>query len=183
MIWEGKNVVLTGRKIIGATNPAQSEPGTIRGDFAIDIGRYIDMFSILITILLLKHVLNCLNMNVSESSSNQEDFIIVSLHLVEISIKLLQLVLSRISLDTIQNDYLSELSVIVAAIARLFPVLHNSLKFEALHLLNSIISSTDLKMLTLEGNIADDIPIEVTRDVLRIRQILKVLSGNYDFCD
>lgn len=38
-IWEGKNVVATGRKIIGATNPAQSEPGTIRGDFAIDIGR------------------------------------------------------------------------------------------------------------------------------------------------
>ncbi|CAL5189175.1 unnamed protein product [Lathyrus oleraceus] len=41
MIWEGKNVVTTGRKIIGATNPAQSEPGTIRGDFAIDIGRNI----------------------------------------------------------------------------------------------------------------------------------------------
>ncbi|XP_004515334.1 nucleoside diphosphate kinase 1 [Cicer arietinum] len=41
MIWEGKNVVLTGRKIIGATNPAQSEPGTIRGDFAIDIGRNV----------------------------------------------------------------------------------------------------------------------------------------------
>ncbi|RID72213.1 hypothetical protein BRARA_C04116 [Brassica rapa] len=39
MIWEGKNVVLTGRKIIGETNPAASEPGTIRGDFAIDIGR------------------------------------------------------------------------------------------------------------------------------------------------
>ena len=40
MIWEGKNVVTTGRKIIGATNPAESAPGTIRGDFAIDIGRY-----------------------------------------------------------------------------------------------------------------------------------------------
>jgi nucleoside-diphosphate kinase len=53
MIWEGKNVVLTGRKIIGATNPAQSEPGTIRGDFAIDIGRYIH---VLIITLLLKHV-------------------------------------------------------------------------------------------------------------------------------
>jgi len=39
MIWEGKNVVVTGRKIIGATNPAQSEPGTIRGDYAVDIGR------------------------------------------------------------------------------------------------------------------------------------------------
>ncbi|KAL6288800.1 hypothetical protein ACE6H2_006310 [Prunus campanulata] len=29
MIWEGKNVILTGRKIIGATNPAESAPGTI----------------------------------------------------------------------------------------------------------------------------------------------------------
>lgn len=46
MIWEGKNVVTTGRKIIGATNPAQSEPGTIRGDFAIDIGRYRLVFII-----------------------------------------------------------------------------------------------------------------------------------------
>ena len=39
MIWEGKNVVLTGRKIIGATNPSESAPGTIRGDFAVEIGR------------------------------------------------------------------------------------------------------------------------------------------------
>ncbi|KAJ8763106.1 hypothetical protein K2173_023311 [Erythroxylum novogranatense] len=38
MIWEGKNVVTTGRKIIGATNLAESAPGTIRGDFAIEIG-------------------------------------------------------------------------------------------------------------------------------------------------
>lgn len=41
MVWEGKNVVLTGRKIIGATNPAASEPGTIRGDYAIEVGRNI----------------------------------------------------------------------------------------------------------------------------------------------
>lgn len=39
MVWEGKGVVATGRKIIGATNPAESAPGTIRGDYAIDIGR------------------------------------------------------------------------------------------------------------------------------------------------
>ncbi|CAL4932313.1 unnamed protein product [Urochloa decumbens] len=39
MVWEGKSVVTTGRKIIGATNPLASEPGTIRGDFAVDIGR------------------------------------------------------------------------------------------------------------------------------------------------
>ena len=41
MVWEGKNVVLTGRKIIGATNPAESAPGTIRGDYAIIMGRNI----------------------------------------------------------------------------------------------------------------------------------------------
>ncbi|KAL9672935.1 hypothetical protein QQ045_029188 [Rhodiola kirilowii] len=41
MVWEGKNVVKTGRTIIGATNPADSAPGTIRGDFAVDIGRNV----------------------------------------------------------------------------------------------------------------------------------------------
>lgn len=41
MVWEGKNVVLTGRKMIGATNPLASEPGTIRGDFAIEVGRNV----------------------------------------------------------------------------------------------------------------------------------------------
>merc|ERR1712094_145337 len=33
MVWEGKDAVKTGRKLIGATNPLASEPGTIRGDF------------------------------------------------------------------------------------------------------------------------------------------------------
>ncbi|GFH24044.1 nucleoside diphosphate kinase [Haematococcus lacustris] len=41
MVWEGRNVVVTGRKIIGATNPAASEPGTIRGDYAIEVGRNV----------------------------------------------------------------------------------------------------------------------------------------------
>uniref|UniRef100_A0A1D1ZDU4 Nucleoside diphosphate kinase n=1 Tax=Anthurium amnicola TaxID=1678845 RepID=A0A1D1ZDU4_9ARAE len=41
MVWQGKNVVVTGRKIIGATNPADSAPGTIRGDYAIDVGRNV----------------------------------------------------------------------------------------------------------------------------------------------
>ncbi|KAK7345934.1 hypothetical protein VNO77_16550 [Canavalia gladiata] len=68
-------------------------------------------------------------------------------HLMEISFKLLQLILSRVSLDTIQKDDLSEISVIVAAIAKQFAVLHNSLKFEALHLLNAILSSKDSSQL------------------------------------
>lgn len=41
MVWEGKGVVAAARKIIGATNPLNSEPGTIRGDYGIDIGRNV----------------------------------------------------------------------------------------------------------------------------------------------
>ena len=39
MVWEGKNVVATGRTMLGATNPLESAPGTIRGDFSIEVGR------------------------------------------------------------------------------------------------------------------------------------------------
>ena len=41
MVWEGDNAVLTGRKILGATKPFDSNPGTKRGDFCIDVGRNI----------------------------------------------------------------------------------------------------------------------------------------------
>ncbi|KAF8773734.1 Nucleoside diphosphate kinase A 2 like protein [Argiope bruennichi] len=41
MVWEGDNVVKTGRDIIGATNPAQAQPGTLRGDLCIQVGRNI----------------------------------------------------------------------------------------------------------------------------------------------
>ncbi len=41
MVWEGKGVIASARKIIGATNPLNSEPGTIRGDFGVDVGRNI----------------------------------------------------------------------------------------------------------------------------------------------
>merc|ERR1712032_1316228 len=41
MVWEGKDVVKTGRVMLGATNPLSSAPGTIRGDYAIDVGRSI----------------------------------------------------------------------------------------------------------------------------------------------
>ncbi len=41
MVWEGRNVVPIARKIIGATNPQEAEPGTIRGDLGIDIGRNV----------------------------------------------------------------------------------------------------------------------------------------------
>lgn len=41
MVWEGKNAVKGGRSLLGATNPADSLPGTIRGDFALDVGRNV----------------------------------------------------------------------------------------------------------------------------------------------
>jgi nucleoside-diphosphate kinase len=36
---EGQDAINTVRKTMGATNPAQAEPGTIRGDYALEIGR------------------------------------------------------------------------------------------------------------------------------------------------
>ncbi|NET85707.1 MAG: nucleoside-diphosphate kinase, partial [Moorea sp. SIO1F2] len=33
MVWEGKGVIASARKIIGATKPLEAEPGTIRGDY------------------------------------------------------------------------------------------------------------------------------------------------------
>ena len=41
MVWEGNNVVKTGRKMLGATRPDDSAPGTIRGDYCIDVGRNV----------------------------------------------------------------------------------------------------------------------------------------------
>jgi len=41
MAWQGLNAVKTGRKMLGETNPADSLPGTIRGDFCVQIGRNI----------------------------------------------------------------------------------------------------------------------------------------------
>ncbi|MGK7894570.1 MAG: nucleoside-diphosphate kinase [Xenococcus sp. (in: cyanobacteria)] len=41
MVWEGDGVVSSARKLIGATDPLSAEPGTIRGDFGVSIGRNI----------------------------------------------------------------------------------------------------------------------------------------------
>merc|ERR1712088_1124832 len=41
MVWEGLNVVKMGRMMLGETNPQASLPGSIRGDFSIQVGRNI----------------------------------------------------------------------------------------------------------------------------------------------
>jgi nucleoside-diphosphate kinase len=37
MVWEGPNAVAIVRNLVGATNPANAAPGTIRGDFALQV--------------------------------------------------------------------------------------------------------------------------------------------------
>lgn len=39
MVWEGENVVLTARTMIGETNPSEAAPGSIRGDYAVTVGK------------------------------------------------------------------------------------------------------------------------------------------------
>jgi nucleoside-diphosphate kinase len=41
MVWEGDGVIGSARTLIGATKPLEAAPGTIRGDYAIDVGRNI----------------------------------------------------------------------------------------------------------------------------------------------
>ena len=41
MVVEGKNAVKVVRALVGATNPIEALPGTIRGDYGMDIGRNV----------------------------------------------------------------------------------------------------------------------------------------------
>jgi len=39
MVLEGRDAVRAARQVIGATNPLEAAPGSIRGDFALEIGQ------------------------------------------------------------------------------------------------------------------------------------------------
>ena len=39
MVLEGRDAVRAARQVIGATNPMEAAPGSIRGDFALEIGQ------------------------------------------------------------------------------------------------------------------------------------------------
>jgi len=41
MVWSGPQAISVGRKLMGVTKPAESAPGTIRGDYALEVGRNI----------------------------------------------------------------------------------------------------------------------------------------------
>ena len=39
MVWEGNDAIAAARSTIGSTKPAEATPGSIRGDFGMEIGR------------------------------------------------------------------------------------------------------------------------------------------------
>jgi nucleoside-diphosphate kinase len=41
MVWEGQDATQQVRRMMGETDPAESAPGTIRGDFGLDLGRNV----------------------------------------------------------------------------------------------------------------------------------------------
>lgn len=41
MVWEGKNIVALARELMGTTNPANANPGSIRGAYGMDISRNV----------------------------------------------------------------------------------------------------------------------------------------------
>ena len=41
MVWQGENVISTARQMMGATNPKDAATGTVRGDFAVTVGKNI----------------------------------------------------------------------------------------------------------------------------------------------
>ncbi|WP_033828549.1 nucleoside-diphosphate kinase [Bacillus andreraoultii] len=41
MVWQGENVISTARQMMGSTNPKDAQPGTIRGDFGLTVGKNV----------------------------------------------------------------------------------------------------------------------------------------------
>ena len=41
MVWEGQDATRQVRNMMGETDPAESAPGTIRGDYGLDLGRNV----------------------------------------------------------------------------------------------------------------------------------------------
>ncbi|AUS08703.1 nucleoside-diphosphate kinase [Laceyella sacchari] len=41
MVWQGNNVIATARQMMGKTNPADALPGTIRGDYGVNVAMNI----------------------------------------------------------------------------------------------------------------------------------------------
>ncbi|MGA8943843.1 MAG: nucleoside-diphosphate kinase [Thermoactinomyces sp.] len=41
MVWQGENIIATARQMMGKTNPSDALPGTIRGDYGVNVSMNI----------------------------------------------------------------------------------------------------------------------------------------------
>lgn len=70
-------MVKTGRVMLGETNPADSKPGTIRGDFCIQVGRFV--FNLLIDTENSTTSTHCLHDNTKTVYSRKSELVVESL--------------------------------------------------------------------------------------------------------
>ncbi|KAH6757891.1 neurochondrin family protein [Perilla frutescens var. hirtella] len=63
-------------------------------------------------------------------------------HVMELAMKLVQLIITKLPAEQVYVEHPSELSKMVSAIAKQFARQHNALKFGALHLLSTLLSSS-----------------------------------------
>ncbi|KAG8484732.1 hypothetical protein CXB51_023826 [Gossypium anomalum] len=76
MVWEGVGVVASARKLIGSTNPLQAEPGTIRGDLAVQTGRLAYVYPVSEPLISqLRFAADILIMKMSDRSGSIPDIV------------------------------------------------------------------------------------------------------------
>ncbi|KAK4729774.1 hypothetical protein R3W88_022762 [Solanum pinnatisectum] len=62
-------------------------------------------------------------------------------HMIELSLRLVQIIVIKLPSENVYSEHPTDLSLVVCAVAEQFAVLQNALKFEALHLLSTILSN------------------------------------------
>nr|CAD1827788.1 unnamed protein product [Ananas comosus var. bracteatus] len=62
---------------------------------------------------------------------------------LELAVRLLELLVNKLTIDMMNDENLQGIASMVASLARLFAVLHNAIKFDALHMLSVLLSQKD----------------------------------------
>nr|XP_009788558.1 PREDICTED: neurochondrin isoform X2 [Nicotiana sylvestris] len=63
-------------------------------------------------------------------------------HMIELAMRLVQIMAIKLPSENVYSEHPADLSMVVAAVAKQFAVLQSALKFEALHLLSTILSNS-----------------------------------------
>ncbi|XP_047966861.1 neurochondrin [Salvia hispanica] len=93
-------------------------------------------------------------------------------HVMELAMKLVQFIISKLPAENVCLEHPSELSKMVSVTARQFARLHNALKFEALHLLSALLSSSYSGVLcsALQSLKSDDWSVNLRVGVMDVLQ-------------